>query len=79
MGIVVDGPVLEDIDVFNKMDILNAVIANIIASGGAPGPSIQQSGAFGEAVALEDQLAGKVGPMIGKWDPEKTSRLIQEF
>ena len=43
------------------------------------GASVQQSGDFGMSASMIDQIAGKVGPMIGKWDPESGSRMIQEF
>ena len=43
------------------------------------GASVQQSGDFSMSASMIDQIAGKVGPMIGKWDPESGSRMIQEF
>ena len=43
------------------------------------GASVQKSGDFGESSAIVDQLIGKVGPMIGEWNPEKGNRMIQEF
>lgn len=43
------------------------------------GASVQQSGNFGQSVSMIDQIVGKVGPVIGKWDPESGSRAIQEF
>ena len=41
------------------------------------GGSIQKSG--DGSSAMEDQFIGKLGPKIGKWSPEKTSRMVQEF
>ena len=78
MGVVEDGPVIPERDWADvERVILAAIIANFLTGGS--GASVQQSGSFGETAALVDQVAGKVGPMIGKWDPEKDSRMIQEF
>lgn len=78
MAIVVDGPN----NIEEAWDFLSlARLAEMLATddAGSTGASIQKSGSFGETVAMHDQIAGKVGPMIGKWDPEKASRMIQEF
>ena len=41
------------------------------------GASVQK---FGDRLsAMEDQFAGKLGPAIAKWNPEKGNRMIQEF
>ena len=77
MGIQEDGPVLEDVDGFNKWEVLLNVIASIF--DGSWGAAIQQAGGSGEAAAMADQIAGNFGPKIGRWDPEKSSRFIQEF
>jgi len=80
MGIVVDGPIIEyeESGWGAVLAALGAVLAVVITS--SIGASVQKSSvAGGEAVAIVDQLAGKVGPMIGKWDPEKANRMIQEF
>ncbi len=75
MAVVVDGPnVSYWEDWMSKLDtILGTEDTSSI------GASVQQSGNAGEGVAIRDQLIGKVGPMIGKWDPEKGNRMIQEF
>jgi len=58
--------------------VLGAILAVILTS--SIGASVQKSSvAGGEVAAITDQLAGRVGPMIGKWDPEKANRMIQEF
>ena len=43
------------------------------------GASVQQAGDSSKSTAMQDQFVGKVGPIIGKWDPEASSRMIQEF
>ena len=81
MAIVIEGPNLgggydEDWDAW-LVSQLDKLVASEETS--SIGPSVQQSGDFGQSAAMIDQIVGKVGPMIGKWDPEKSSRLIQEF
>jgi len=60
---------------------INTVLQDIMATedSSSLGPSVQQSGNFGRAASLQDEVAGKVGPCIGKWDPELGNRMIQEF
>jgi len=80
MGIVVDGPIIEyDESGWGAvLATFGELLAIFVTS--SIGASVQKSSvAGGEAVAIVDQIAGKVGPMIGKWDPEKSSRMIQEF
>jgi len=80
MGIVVDGPIIEDEESGwgAVLAVFGSLLAVVVTS--SIGTSVQKSSvAGGEAVAIVDQLAGKVGPMIGKWDPEKANRMIQEF
>lgn len=80
MGIVIEGPsgLYEAMGWEAYAELLAAILA--IDDASSDGASVQKSGnAGGENIALRDQLAGKVGPMIGKWDPEKSSRMIQEF
>ncbi len=79
MSIVEDGPIIPE--EWTGGAVIGLIVAIIIASDPtlSTGASVQKSGNFGEAAALVDQLAGKVGPMVGEWRPEKGSRLIQEF
>jgi len=84
MAIVIEGPsgggatgtIDEDYNVWTS-----TILADIAASEATSsvGPSVQQSGSFGKAASLQDEVVGKIGPIIGKWDPETGSRLIQEF
>ena len=41
------------------------------------GASVQKSG--DKHSAMLDEIIGKLGPMIGRWEPEKISRMVQEF
>jgi len=80
MGIVIEGPsgLYEELGWDAYAELLAALLA--IEETSSIGTSVQKSGnAGGENVAMVDQLAGKVGPMIGKWDPESGNRMIQEF
>ena len=80
MGVVVDGPVIQED--LSWVEIVGALVAALLAveEDSSIGASVQKSSnAGGEMVAMIDQLAGKVGPVIGKWDPEKGNRMIQEF
>ena len=43
------------------------------------GASVQKSGDSSKSSAMQDQAIGKIGPMIGKWDSESASRMVQEF
>ena len=75
MSIVPSGPSIPPTD----WKVLEAVIAYLLAvkEDSSTGASVQKSG--DRRTGMEDQTIGKVGPMIGRWDPEKTNRLIQEF
>ena len=80
MGITVDGPIIEyeELGWGAVLTVFGSLLAVVVTS--SIGASVQKSSvAGGEAVAIADQLVGKVGPMIGKWDPEKSNRMIQEF
>ena len=80
MGITVDGPIIEyeELGWGAVLAVFGSILAVVVTS--SIGASVQKSSvAGGEAVAIADQLVGKVGPMIGKWDPEKSNRMIQEF
>ena len=80
MGVVIDGPVIEEEELGwgAVVGLLGVLLAAEATS--SIGASIQKSAvAGGEAVAIIDQIAGKVGPMIGEWNPEKANRMIQEF
>ena len=75
MGIYEDGPTIKE---WTRITNLDKILA--ILSDDSIGTSVQKFDAgSNELVAIADQIAGKVGPMIGKWDPEKSSRMIQEF
>ena len=79
MPIVEDGPIVEDEVDWGATErlLMAAILLDVLDD--AFGPSVQKSGRFGETVALKDWVIGKVGPMVGKWDPERGSRMIQEF
>ena len=81
MAIVIEGPNLgggydEEWDIWLLTQLKALVAAEETSSIGA---SVQQAGDSSQSTAMIDQIAGKVGPMIGKWDPEAGNRLIQEF
>jgi hypothetical protein len=79
MGIIEEGPVIshdESWDIWLLKNLDKLVASEETSSVGA---SVQQSGNFGQSAAMIDQIIGKVGPMIGRWDPEASSRMIQEF
>jgi len=80
MGIVIEGPsgLYEELGWAAYAELLAALLA--IEETSSTSASVQQSSnAGGESVAMMDQLAGKVGPMVSKWDPERGNRMIQEF
>ena len=80
MAIVIEGPSskYDELGWDAYAELLAALLA--IEDDSSIGVSVQKSGdAGGEMVAMQDQLVGKVGPMIGKYDPEKGNRMIQEF
>ena len=80
MGIVIEGPsgLYEELGWDGYAELLAALLA--LKETSEIGVSVQKSSnAGGEMVAMIDQLAGKVGPMMGKWDPEKGNRMVQEF
>ncbi len=75
--IYIEGPAGLQID----WDTLQAMIANLAAvsdSNDAFGASVQKS-SEDRTPALKDIFVGKLGPVIGRWDPEKSNRIIQEF
>lgn len=79
MALVEEGPVIpydESWDIWLLKQLDKIVASEETSSTGA---SVQQSGNFGLSASMVDQIVGKVGPMIGKWDPEASSRMIQEF
>ena len=75
MSIVYTGPSIPPTD----WKVLEAVIAYLLAvkEDDSQGASVQK--AVDKRTGMDDQVAGKTGPKIGVWDPEKTNRLIQEF
>ena len=75
---VIGGPDVSEVD-WGAVErvILAGIIANMLDE--SSGATVQESGNFGETAALMDEVLGSVGPLIGKWDPEKSSRMIQEF
>jgi len=78
MPIFGEGPGITQVDWgLVERVILSFIIANLL--GDSTGGTVQQSGNFVKAAALMDEVAGAVGPIVGVWDPEKSSRLIQEF
>ena len=80
MAIVVEGPsgLYEELGWDGYVAWLAAMLA--AEADKSTGPSPQKAGSGGgENIAMKDQIAGKVGPMIGKWDPEKKARLMEEF
>jgi len=81
MPIVEDGPVIEEVISWKAVtDRFRDFVALHEDASNSEGPSVQRSGgAGGEAQAMRDQLRGKLGPSIGKWDPEAANRMIQEF
>ena len=82
MAIVVEGPNLggggydEAYDIWLIKQLKYLVASEETSSIGA---SVQKSGDTSQSAAMIDQIAGRVGPMIGKWDPEASCRMIQEF
>ena len=81
MPIIEDGPVIEETI---SWEAITARFRDFVAlhedETNSEGVSIQKAGGGGnEALAMRDQLRGKLGPSIGKWDPEAASRMIQEF
>ena len=82
MAIVIEGPNLggggydEEWDVWLLKQLDKLVASEETSSIGV---SIQQSGDSSQSTAMVDQIIGKVGPKIGKWDPEASCRMIQEF
>lgn len=82
MAIVVEGPNLGGGGYDEEWDVwLLAQLAKLVAAEetSSIGVSVQQSGDSSQSTAMIDQIVGKVGPMIGKWDPEASCRMIQEF
>lgn len=82
MAVVIEGPNSGGNTYDQEYDIwqlkqLGQILASETAS--SIGVSVQQSGDSSQSKAMQDQISGKVGPMIGKWDPEAASRMIQEF
>lgn len=59
----------------NTISIADLLAASTASS--STGSSVQESGDFGQS--LDAFSVGKLGPIIGKWDPETTSRFIQEL
>ena len=82
MAVVIEGPNLggggfdEEYDVWLLKQLDKLVASETTSSIGA---SIQKSGDSSQSTAMMDQIAGKVGPKIGRWDPEASCRMIQEF
>lgn len=61
--------------------VMKTITSTVVVATPA-GPSVQKSSpspAKSEIVALSDQIVGKVGPMIGEYNSEKVSRMIEEF
>lgn len=83
MAVVIEGPSIGGTIDYNDsweiwlMKALDILVATEETS--AIGVSVQESGNFGQSAAMVDQFVGKVGPKIGKWDPEAGSRMVQEF
>ncbi len=75
MSIFAEGPSGVEID-WEQLLVYMAHIA-AVEENSSIGASVQQAG--DRPTAMEDQLVGKLGPMIGKWDPEKGNRMVQEF
>ena len=76
MGIIEEGPNEGDWEPILKKTVSKAAVVEIIM---AMGSSVQRSGGSKEGAAMYDQIAGKLGPMIGVWEPEVTNRMVEEF
>jgi hypothetical protein len=82
MAVVIEGPNLGGGGYDMEYDVwLLKQLAALAASEetSSTGASVQQFGDSSQSTAMIDQIVGKVGPMISKWDPEASSRMIQEF
>ena len=53
--------------------------ASIIVNGIVANAATRSDAATGEIALLANELVGKIGAIIGVYDPEASNRLIQEF
>ena len=82
MAIVVEGPNLGGGGYDEEWDTWLLKQLSVLAAyeeTSSIGASIQQSGDSSQSTSMIDQIVGKVGPKIGKWDTEASCRMIQEF
>ena len=78
MAVYIEGPAGLQID----WEMLQVMIANFAAvsdDNDSIGVSVQKKAVSDSSPAHKDVFQGKLGPVIGEWNPEKTNRMIQEF
>ncbi len=75
MTVYIEGPSGLLIDWKTLQDMIAQTV--VVKTTSSIGVSVQKAG--DRQAAMEDQVVGKHGPSIGKWNPEKGNRMIQEF
>ena len=70
------GPVMTNLgEVLAKV----LLIASSKAGSGKKGPSIQEKAAEKYGAFIDDELIGKIGPIVGVYESETTSRMTGEW